>query len=217
LRPALPAWYPRETEPEADPMRALVAAAANLGGSERACVQVLARPATPRQVVRLRRGATALRTGRPARSPLDPATWLNAALNLVTELIGPSRSTTHTAHSGSRPAGVDPVRERDARGAVDKSLGTQWEVAIRYAVAHTNPNKLPARNLRANLVTAAHAIASSFGIYTGRNRLRRVRLPQPAAVLAGRAMRAGFVLSDPELAVIAGLPQDLAVPGMDRA
>src|SRR5205807_2813065 len=144
--------------------------------------------------------AAALRTGRPVRSPFDPAMWLSGVLDLLTELIGPSRSTTHTAHSGSRPAGVDPVRDRDARGAVDKSLGTQWEVAIRYAVAHTNPNQRPTDNLRAGLVTQAHAIASSFGAYTAGNRLRRVRLSQPAAVLAGRAMRSGFVLSDPELA-----------------
>jgi hypothetical protein len=217
LRPTLPAWYPLEVEHDADPMRALVAAAANLSGSERACVQVLTRPARPRQVVRLRRGATALRTGRAVRSPLDPATWLNAALNLFTELIGPTRSTTHTAHSGSRPGGVDPVRDRDARAAVDKAIGTQWEVTIRYAVAHTNPNQRPAGNLRAGLVTRAHAIASAFGIYTGRNRLRRGRLPHAAVVLAARAFRSGFVLSDPELAVIAGLPQDLAVPGLDRA
>ncbi len=213
LRPALPAWYPLETDFEADPMRALVAAAANLTSSERACVQILARPATPRQVSRLRRGATALRTGWPVRSPLDPASWLNGALNLVTELLAPNQST----HSGARPGGVDPVRDRDARGAVDKTLATQWEVAIRYAVAHTNPNQRPAANLRATLVTQAHAIASSFGAYTGRNRLRHIRLPKPAAVLAGRAMRSGFVLSDPELAVLAGLPQDLAVPGLDRA
>ena len=215
LRPTLPAWYPLETEFDADPMRALVAAATNLGSSERACVQVLARPATPRQVTRLRQGATALRTGRPVRSPLDPATWLNGVVNLLTELIGPSRTHTHPDRQRTLPP--DPVRDRDARGAVDKTLATQWEVAIRYAASHTNPNQRPAANLRANLVTHAHAIASSFGAYTARNRLRRTRLPQPAAVLAGRAMRSGFVLSDPELAVIAGLPQDLAVPGLDRA
>src|SRR5437763_16652998 len=101
----------------------------------------------------------------------------------------------------------DPVRDRDARGAVDKAIGTQWEVAIRYAVAHTNPNQRPACNLRANLVTAAHAIASSFGAYTGRNRLRRTRLPQPTAVLAGRALRAGCGLSDYELAGMGGRPR----------
>jgi energy-coupling factor transporter ATP-binding protein EcfA2 len=217
LRPALPAWYPLEVDHDADPMRALVAAAANLGSGQHACVQILARPATPRQVARLRRGATALRTGRPARSPLDPATWLNGALNVATELITPTRPATRTQHSGYRPAGADPVRDRDARGAVDKVLATQWEVAIRYAVAHTNPHQRPAANLRAGLVTAAHALGSSFGVYTGRNRLRRIKLPHPAAVLAGRAMRSGFVLSGPELAVLAGLPQDLAVPGLDRA
>jgi hypothetical protein len=217
LRPALPAWYPLEIDHDVDPMRALVAAAANLTGSERACVQVLARPAAPRQVTRLRRGAIALRTGRPARSPLDPTTWVHGGLNLITELLSPARSTIHTSHSGARPAGVDPVRDRDARGGVDKSLATQWEVAIRYAVAHTNPDQRPAANLRATLVTQAHAIASSFGAYTARNRLRRVRLPDAAQVLAARGFRSGFLLSDPELAVIAGLPRDLTVAGLDRA
>ena len=109
------------------------------------------------------------------------------------------------------------MRDRDARGAVDKTLATQWEVAIRYAVAHTNPNRRPAANLRATLVTPAHAIASSFGAYTARNRLRRSRLPHAAQVSRPGRCGRGFLLSDPELAALAGLPQDLAVPGMDRA
>jgi hypothetical protein len=213
LRPALPAWYALETEHDADPMRALVAAASNLTSSQHACVQVLARPATPRKVARLRRGATALRTGRPARGVLDPGTWLRGVLDFITP--GPSGAGSRTERSRALPP--DPLRDRDARGAVEKTLATQWEVAIRYAVAHTNPNGRPVADLRASVVTQAHAIASSFGAYTARNRLRGTRLPHPAAVLATRAMRSGFVLSDPELAALAGLPQDLAVPGLDRA
>jgi hypothetical protein len=57
-------------------------------------VQILARPASTRQVRRLRRGVQALRTGTTPRNWLDPATWLRAVLNLVAELFGPTRRTT---------------------------------------------------------------------------------------------------------------------------
>jgi len=39
----------------------------------------------------------------------------------------------------------------------------------------------------------------------------------PVAVLAARRLGAGFLASTPELAALAALPQDLAVPGLDRA
>jgi len=63
----------------------------------------------------------------------------------------------------------------------------------------------------------SHGIASAYGVYTGRNRLRRLRLRDPAAALSARSLRRGFVACAPELAVLAGLPTDLAVPGLDRA
>jgi hypothetical protein len=217
LAPTLPAWYPLETEPDTDPTRALVGAGSGLHATEHACVQVLARPATPRQVRRLRAGAAALRTGRPAGGGLlDPTTWLRGALDLVLELFAPTRST----HSGARPAGarttgVDPVRDRDARPGIDKTLGSQWEVALRYGVASTSTRE--GSRLDARLTSVVHGLASAFGIYTARNRLRRLRMYRPGAVLAGRPMRRGFLLSADELAILAGLPTDLAVPGLDRA
>jgi energy-coupling factor transporter ATP-binding protein EcfA2 len=211
LAPKLPGWYPLESDHDADPLRPLVAAAANLHRGEHACVQILARPATPRQIIRLRRGAAALRTGRPSSGPLDPATWLRGALDFVT----PGPSATAARSRTAFPA--DPLRERDGRAAIDKTLPVQWEVAIRYAAAHTNPNLVPEENLRARVVTTAHAIASAFGAYTARNRLRRLRMPQPAATLARRSMRRGFLLSAPELAAMAALPRDVAVAGLDRA
>jgi hypothetical protein len=69
----------------------------------------------------------------------------------------------------------------------------------------------------AGWVTLAHGIASAYGVYTGRNRLRRRRIRQPAAVLAGRRFSRGFLLSADELTAIAALPTDVAVPGLDRA
>ena len=40
----MPAWYPLETDHDADPMRPLVATGSGLHTTEQACVQILARP-----------------------------------------------------------------------------------------------------------------------------------------------------------------------------
>ncbi|GIH05687.1 hypothetical protein Rhe02_37540 [Rhizocola hellebori] len=218
LAPVMAAWFPLETGHDADPLRTLIQAAADLHAHEAACVQVLARPATYRQITGLRRGVQALRTGKPAHSWLDPLTWLRGALNLILELLGPADRTAHVAtgrHQTHLP-GADPQHERDARAAVDKLAGPQWEVALRYAVAHTGRGGTP-HTLTPRLSNLALGIASSFGVYAGRNRLRRLRLPHPAVVLAARVMRRGFLLNNTELSALAGLPTDIAVPGLDRA
>jgi hypothetical protein len=179
-------------------------------------VQVLARPAAPRQVSRVRRGAAGLRGARPPGGLLDPTAWARELLDLLTP--GPSRARSHPGGRGAaRAAPADPLRERDARLALDKAAGPLWEAAIRYAVTHSNPRGLPADGLRPRLVTVAHGLACAYGAYTGRNRLRRRRLRAPAAVLAGRRLTRGFLASAAELAAVAALPTDLAVPGLDRA
>ncbi|MGV9764972.1 helicase HerA domain-containing protein [Micromonospora tulbaghiae] len=214
LAPTLPAWYPLQTDHDNDPMRTLIAAASGLHAAESACVQVLARPATNRQIRRLRRGVQGLRTGRPPRDLLDPATWLRVALDLGVELFSRGRRM-HPATRHTPLPGADPQRERDARAGVDKLAGTQWEVAIRYGIAcagHREGSRPEAR-----LITLAHGIASAFGSWTGRNRLRRLSITRPARVLATRRLRRGFLLSTAELATVAALPQDVAVPGLDRA
>ncbi len=218
LTPTLPAWFPLETDHDNDPMRTLIAAASNLHSAESACVQVLARPATTRQVRRLRHGVQALRTGRAPRGFLDPATWLRVVLDAGLELFGPTRRTAH--HNPNRAVPLpttDPQRERDSRAGIDKLTGPQWEVAIRYAVAHTNPRGGKPDDLKPRLVTLAHGIASAFGVWTGRNRLRRIGIAHPTRVLAARVLRRGFLLNTTELAAIAALPRDIAVPGLDRA
>src|SRR6185369_8897021 len=63
----------------------------------------------------------------------------------------------------------------------------------------------------------AHTVAAAAAAYTGPNRLRRMKMPHPVATLAGRRLRRGFLATVPELAALAGLPTDLAVPGLDRA
>ncbi|MGI5213303.1 helicase HerA domain-containing protein [Plantactinospora sp. CA-290183] len=216
LAPILPAWYPLQTDHDNDPLRTLISAASGLHAAESACVQVLARPATTRQVRLLRHGVQSLRTGRAPRDLLDPATWLRAVLDLVTELFSTGRQTRQPARY-TAPPGNDPQRERDGRFGVDKLAGAQWEVALRFGVAHTNPRGSDPEDLKPRLVILTHGIASAYGVWTGRNRLRRRSIRNPAPVLAGRRLRRGFLLSHAELATIAALPQDIAVPGLDRA
>ncbi|WP_345515584.1 type IV secretion system DNA-binding domain-containing protein [Phytohabitans houttuyneae] len=215
LLPTLPDWHPLRTEHDADPLRPLLSAAAGLGDHQHACVQILARPAPPSQVRRLRRSVGAQRAGSPYPGPLHPGRWLGALLDTL--LPTPARQTPTT---GNRIVSTrHPERDRDLRAAVDKLVdGPLWQTAIRYAVVHTNPRRVPAANLQAQVTTLAHGIAASFGVYSGaRQRLRRLPMPNPARVLAGRPLRGGFLLSTDELAVLAGLPLDLAVPGLLRA
>lgn len=212
LAPRLPAWYPLRTDHDTDPLRPLIAAMTQLRDHEHGCVQILARPATPRQQRRLRRGVASLRTGVPATSVLDPNRWLSGLLGAL--IPG---SPVRTGQS-SRQVPGDPERERDARGGLDKlAYGQLWQVAIRYGLVDTNPRHRPPEQLRPRLRGLAHAVAAAYGVYSARQRLHRSRLRHPQRTLATRAMPGGFLLSALELAGLATLPQDLAVPGMSRA
>ncbi|MGH7750990.1 MAG: helicase HerA domain-containing protein, partial [Candidatus Dormibacteria bacterium] len=84
---------------------------------------------------------------------------------------------------------------------------------MRYAVATTATDPQAAARLRGR----AHAIASAFALYAGRNRLDRHRLRHPAEVLAARRLGRGNLVSVAELAALAHLPIDAAVPGLARA
>ncbi|RNI00919.1 DUF87 domain-containing protein [Micromonospora aurantiaca] len=220
---------PLRTEHDADPLRALLSAGAEVRDREHACVQILARPATARRVRAARRTAAATGThphGRPdvaaravsgvARLLTEPLIWLLDAFT-----PGPSRSRT-PARTQVRVAERDPVATADARQIVDKAVTVpHFEIAVRFAVAadagKTPPDKERRKHLRERLVGLGHTIASAAAAYTGPNRLRRMKMPQPVATLAGRRLRRGFLATVPELAAMAALPQDLAVPGLDRA
>ncbi len=213
LLPVLAEAYPLRVEHDTDPLRQLVAAGTGLRHHEHACIQVLARPAAPRRIARLRRTPAQLRDPAASRG-MDAAAPLRWLLDAVTP--GPagagSKDTTRTA---LRP---DPARDRDVRVAVDKvTAGPHWETSIRYAAATASPRGEDSPALTERMSGLAGGIAGSFAVYTAANRLRRVRLRHPVGVLAARRLRHGFVLSTPELAAIAGLPTDLAVPGLTRA
>jgi Helicase HerA, central domain/TraM recognition site of TraD and TraG len=98
-----------------------------------------------------------------------------------------------------------------------KAAGPRWAVAIRYAVT-ISPDGNPASGERARLRGRAHALASAMALYSsGHNYLARRRLFRPATALARRRLGRGQLLSVPELAAIAHLPLDTAVPGLERA
>lgn len=202
-------WLPLRTDHDNDPLRALMSAGSQLRADEYACVQVLARPAAPRRALRARRAAARLRDGKTALPTLNPATpvlWL-------VELFLPRRTS-----STARPAAGrrDPGVERDVRAILDKTAYPLWETAVRYAIGKNSQRANS--DQRPRLRGIADTLASSFAVYSGRNRLtHRTRMPHPTIVLAQRRLGGGFLTCTPELAALAALPRDLAVPGLDRA
>jgi hypothetical protein len=190
-------------DPEA-PLRALAGAAAGLGDGEHAILQVLARPVTGGRVRRARRAARQHRAGQPAR--------LSSRL---LDLISPGGHGTARTRRG--PA--DPVLAAEVRAVTAKLAGPQWETLIRYATATTAaPASKPAgRQAVARLRGQAHAVASATALYAGANWLARRRLRHPAEVVAARRLGRGDLLSVAELAALARLPADPALPGLARA
>jgi hypothetical protein len=217
---------PLRTDHTTDPLRALLAAGAHVRHREYACVQILARPATARRVRSARRtAATPTGTSRPdlaSHAAGGVARLLAGAVLAAVDLVspGPSRRPSTQARPLSRVD--DPVLTADRRMTVEKAVAVpHYEVAIRYAVA-ADPATQPADPQRAAAIRRrlrglAHTVAAAAATYTGPNRLRRMRMPAPVATLAGRRLRRGFMATAAELGALAGLPQDLAVPGLDRA
>ena len=91
---------------------------------------------------------------------------------------------------------------------------------IRYAVAiplAVTASPAQVRTARDTARGRAHALAACFASYTEHNYYTRHRLARPATVLAGRRLDNGDLLSVPELAALAHLPTDDAIPGVARA
>ncbi|MEW9532821.1 type IV secretory system conjugative DNA transfer family protein [Microbispora sp. NPDC049125] len=192
-----------------DPIRALVGAAVGMPSWQHAAVQILARPATGRRL------AHTMKAG--------PAGLAQAILDLLTP--GPLHPRLHPQlrqYAKDRAAQLEESAE--ARAIRDKDLQPRYVVAVRYAVQADVSDTGDARTMKATdaarrhaIRGRAHAIASAFALYSGHNRLERQRLFMAAAQLAGRRLGRGFLLSVPELASLAHLPLDVAVPGLQRA
>ena len=199
---ARPDHYPIRSQHDADPLRALFAAAEGLSAGDVAAWQVLARPVAGTRLLAARRAAARL-------AGTGTTTLASQALDLLTP--GPGRSKRRTPAAG----GTFPDRPAEVRAILGKAAGPRWAVAVRYAVTSNGP-ATPAE--RARLRGRAHALASAAALYSsGHNYLARSRLRQPAKVLASRRLGRGQLLSVPELAALAHLPEDPAVPGLPRA
>jgi len=195
LRLARPEPLPLKTGHDADPLRALLGAGAGLADGEHAVVQILARPATGGRLRRARRAARRIKAGQPA-----------SRASRLFDLL-----THQPQKSGS--GRTDPEHAAEVRALVTKAASLQWEAAIHYAVSGAAGAADGGRWARGR----AHAIASAFTLYAGRNWLARKRLRHGPQVIGARRMRGGDLLSVPELAALAHLPLDAAVPGLERA
>ncbi|MCP2323654.1 hypothetical protein HDA40_002161 [Hamadaea flava] len=219
LTPRYPDALPMRLDYDTDPLRPLLSAGAQTRGDESTVVQILARPATARRARRLRQVPRAMRgagTGSAADRALRLAVTLTLLpITLLLELFTPARTSTAGLR---RPPVRDPLTERDIRAVTDKAATDPlFEVAIRYAVTVTAHESADTAQVTPRLRGRGHQIAAAFAAHTGRNSLRRRRLHHPALVLSARRLRRGFMASLPELAALAKLPDDLAVPGLDRA
>ena len=214
LRLARPDTLPLSTghDPEA-PLRALAGAAAGLADGEHAVLQLLARPVTGARLRKARRAARKQRFGQSARMT-----------SRLLDLASPGHGTSRTRAAGR----ADPELAAEIRETTAKLAGPQWETLIRYAVATTAPvqardgasrweRRAAAAQQAARLRGLAHALASCAALLTGRNWLARRRLRRPAAVIGSRWLAKGDLLSVPELAAVARLPADPALPGLARA
>ena len=194
LRLALPEHYPLRTGHKVDPLRPLLGSLDGIGESDSACVQILARPVTGRRLTRLHKAASARRAGRP----------VTRAGQLI-DLVTPGANT--------QPANTDPSRGSDVSDILDKAAQPCWAICIRYAVATTATDSSATTRLRGR----AHAVASAFSLFAGRNRFDRRRLRHPGQIIAGRRLGRGDLVSVAELAALAHLPTDATVPGLARA
>ena len=184
-----PEWFPLGGRAGPDPLRLVLGQLAGLDTDEEALVQVVARPATRREQGRLLAAARRIRAGRPPSR-------IGRLLDLV--LPGPP----------PRPA-LDPTVSPDVHAVLDKAARPLYRCLVRLAITGPEPRRARGR---------IHALAGAFAAYEGRVGLRRRRVFGQRSRLRLRALgRRGFLLSIPELAALAHLPVESALPGVVRA
>lgn len=186
---------PLRTDHSIDPLRALFAALSTLGSGGRAIVQVLARPVSSRRMGGLHRIASNLRSGKS-----------HSRMLRLLDLILPS-------HAPESSVASNPRLNDDIRMILSKASQLGWEVSIRYAVASPATGRHARRVAREQV----HALASSFVLHSGRNRLRRCRVHRPYPMLASRRLGTADLVGVNELAAIAHLPADRTITGLDRS
>lgn len=184
-----PQWFPLGGCDGADPLRLVLGQLAGLAAGEQALVQVVARPATAREQRRLTQAARRIRAGLPPSR-------LARLLDLV--LPGPPPRTS-----------ADPTISPDVHAVLEKAAQPLYRCLVRLAIS--TPSRESSRG-------RMHALAGAFAAYEGRAGLRRRRLVRARRKSRLRALgRRAFLLSVPELAALAHLPGEPALPGLVRA
>ncbi|MGH3846494.1 MAG: type IV secretory system conjugative DNA transfer family protein, partial [Pseudonocardiaceae bacterium] len=213
LRLARPEALPIRSDFDADPLRALLGAPVGLGGQQYACVQILARPVTGHRVAQARYAARRIHTGSSAR-------LVGRLLDLITPGIKTPRRITTSSDRPGRDPQTSLEHSAANRAIITKQRGSQYETVIRYAVATVVPTVCSEAQVRTAREVArgrAHALAATFACYTEHNHYTRHRIRRPDTVLTQRRLGKGDLLSVPELAALAHLPTDVAIPGLQRA
>ncbi|GAB3474781.1 type IV secretory system conjugative DNA transfer family protein [Nocardiopsis coralliicola] len=196
LRLARPDHFPIATGHDDDPLRAVLGAAGAPDPGEQILIQVAVRPVTGRRLRHATRAAARLRQTHSTGPVLD--------------LLAPTRGR----RSSAALSALRPEVSGEIRAILTKSTAPRLETLVRYLV--TQPGATAQANERRRGRT--HALSGSFAVFTGFNHYLRRRRPCIAARLSlARWMDRGDLLSARELAAVAHLPVDEAVPGVERA
>ncbi|MCC3762571.1 type IV secretion system DNA-binding domain-containing protein [Glycomyces sp. TRM65418] len=174
-------------------LRGLVAAGAAGRQTERAVVQIVARPASSRAVRRAAKVAAGPRTG---------GSFIGEVLDLVTPGAG------HHPTGNRKP--VESNRVTLHRKAVAERLatGSLWTMQVRYAAAVTGPKEVAIARAR----DLAAGTAAVLGGAWRRRPSRRI-----AEAVNAWAAGSGLLVSADELAVAAHVPSDTVMPALARA
>ena len=175
-------------------------------------------PPAPRRPRRPRRGRVGLRAdpGPPGHRPAPhpPAQGRRGPAGRPAR--HPHRPTGRPGHPRARPPSP-PTPTRPGAATWPTSWTRPPSRAGPSPSATPSPPPPPTARPPARLRGRAHAVASAFALFAGRNRLDRHRLRHPAQVLAERRFGRGDLVSVAELAALAHLPTDQSVPGLARA
>jgi hypothetical protein len=194
LRLASPSWLPLRTDHDADPLRTILGALFTGQESDEGAMQVVVAPAGARATRSVRNAARLLHAGRP--------------MALVPRLLSAWQTTPQ------RPPSPDPMRSADVRHVVQKASDLPcFEIALRYGLSSASTDRHTRRRLRSR----AHELTATFGVYAGRNHLIARHPRGCRRRLDHRAIAHGQVLGLSEVAALAHLPWDAAIPGLVHA
>ncbi|MGH2693327.1 MAG: type IV secretory system conjugative DNA transfer family protein [Actinomycetota bacterium] len=158
-------------------------------------------------------GLTQLTAGEAAAIQVAARPATSASRRRLVRAAGKLKAESRRARRAARghpwpPALADPALQGDVRAVLDKAASPLWSCTLRVAVSS------PARERARGRI---HALAGGFAVFEARNGFRRRRVPGARRRIRRRLLSPSYLLSVPELAPLATLPQAGAVAGLERA